>query len=80
MSEETAASGRRPVRRSRVRGAPAIVANSSVKAERPLRDVIEARSFVEAERPSDDEKDAGAMDPKAMNAEAARMPDRPGWL
>ena len=23
---------------------------------------------------------AGAMDPKAMNAEAARMPDRPGWL
>ena len=49
------------------------MANSSVKAERPLRDVIEARSFVEAERPSDDEKDAGAMDAKAATTEVPRI-------
>ena len=59
----------------------------SEKAERPLKDdekdagaMYAKATFVKAERPLKDDEKAGAMDPKAMNAEAARMPDRPGWL
>ena len=55
----------------------------SVKAERPLKDAIKA-TFVEV--PRNGMASVGPWmarvraAPKKLDAEAARMPDRPGWL
>ena len=69
MSEETAASGRRPVRRSRVRAAPAIVANIDREGGEAAEHDVEkdaqkaeatsakATSSVKAERPLRDDYD-----------------------